>query len=151
MKYLHTMVRISDVDASLDFYCDKLGLTDNTIFGVTTDNGTENFTWPDGGQTPFAGSKGMVQEGGFRVPMILRWPGKVPAGKVKNGLMSGMDWFPTFVKAAGYKGDIVADLKKGKTLNGKKYKVHLDGYDQTAMLTKGGESARIRRIWASSK
>ena len=67
----------------------------------TTDNGAENFTWPDGGQTPFAGGKGTALEGGFRVPMILRWPGKVPAGKVENGIVSGLDWFPTFVAAAG--------------------------------------------------
>jgi len=140
------MAQFDDVIGAVMKHIDKLGLTDNTIFGVTTDNGTENFTWPDGGQTPFAGSKGMVQEGGFRVPMILRWPGKVPAGKVENGVMSGMDWFPTFVQAAGYEGDIVADLKKGKTLNGKHYKVHLDGYSQMDMLTKDGKSAR-NEIW----
>ena len=71
------------------------GLDDNTIVVFTTDNGAENFTWPDGGQTPFAGGKGTVLEGGFRVPCIVRWPGKVPAGKVENGIMSGLDWFPT--------------------------------------------------------
>ena len=62
---------------------------------------TEIFTWPDGGQTPFAGGKGTVMEGGFRVPAIVRWPGKVPAGKVENGIISGLDWFPTLVAAAG--------------------------------------------------
>ena len=64
-------------------------------------NGAENFTWPDGGQTPFAGGKGTALEGGFRVPAIIRWPGKVPAGKVENGIFSGLDWFPTLVAAAG--------------------------------------------------
>ncbi len=78
-----------------------LGVDDNTIVVFTTDNGTEVFTWPDGGQTPFAQSKGTVMEGGFRVPAIIKWPGKVPAGKVENGLMSGLDWFPTLVAAAG--------------------------------------------------
>ena len=77
------------------------GLDDNTILGFSTDNGAENFTWPDGGQTPFAGGKGTVMEGGFRVPAMVRWPGKVPAGKVQNGIFSGLDWFPTFVAAAG--------------------------------------------------
>ena len=127
-------------------HIEKLGLTDNTIMGFTTDNGAENFSWPDGGQTPFAGAKGMVTEGGFRAPAILRWPGKVAPNQVINGVMSGLDWLPTLVKAAGYPGDIVADLKKGKKLNGKTYKVHLDGYDQTAMLTKGGKSAR-NEVW----
>ncbi len=78
-----------------------MGVDDNTIVVFTTDNGTEVFTWPDGGQTPFAQSKGTVMEGGFRVPCILRWPGHVPADSVQNGIFSGMDWFPTFLDAAG--------------------------------------------------
>src|SRR5213079_2305945 len=77
-----------------------MGVDDNTIVVFTTDNGTEVFTWPDGGQTPFAQSKGTVFEGGFRVPCMIRWPGKVPAGKVENGIISGLDWFPTFLAAA---------------------------------------------------
>ena len=91
----------------------KLGVTDNTIVGVTTDNGTENFTWPDGGQTPFAGAKGMVEEGGFRVPLVLRWPGKVKPNQVINGVMSGMDFLPTFAAAAG-NPNIIEELLKGK-------------------------------------
>jgi arylsulfatase len=87
----------------------------------------------------------MVEEGGFRVPAVIRWPGKVKPNQVINGVMSGMDWFPTFVAAAGG-GDIAADLLKGKELNGTTYKVHLDGYDQTDMLTNGGKSAR-NEIW----
>ena len=94
-----------------------MGVDDNTIVVFTTDNGTEVFTWPDGGQTPFAQSKGTVFEGGFRVPAIVRWPGKVAAGKVENGIMSGLDWFPTFVAAAG-NPNIVEELKKGKDLAG---------------------------------
>jgi len=117
------------------------GLDDNTIVMFTTDNGTENFTWPDGGQTPFAGGKGTVLEGGFRSPCILRWPGKVPAGKVENGIFSGLDWFPTFVAAAG-NPNIVDELKKGKQLGDRTYKVHLDGYDQTNLITGKGPSNR---------
>ena len=120
---------------------DDLGITDNTIIVITTDNGTESFTWPDGGTSPFKGAKGMGTEGGFRSPTIVRWPGEVAQNQVINGVMSGMDWFPTFVAAAG-NPNIKEELLKGKTLNGKTYKVHLDGYDQTDMLTKGGESAR---------
>ena len=74
-----------------------MGVDDNTIVVFTTDNGTELFTWPDGGTTPFAQSKGTVMEGGFRVPCILRWPGHVPADSVQNGIFSGLDWFPTFL------------------------------------------------------
>jgi arylsulfatase A-like enzyme len=123
-------------------YLKDNGLEQNTIVGFTTDNGTENFTWPDGGQTPFAGGKGTVMEGGFRVPMILRWPGRVPAGKVENGLISGLDWFPTFVAAAGYQGDIAADLAKGKQLGDRTYKVHLDGYNQLDLITGKGPTKR---------
>ena len=107
-----------------------MGVDDNTIVVFTTDNGTEIFTWPDGGQTPFAQGKGTVMEGGFRAPAMIRWPGKVPAGKVENGIISGLDWFPTFVAAAG-NPNIVEELKKGKQLGDATYKVHLDGYDQT--------------------
>ncbi len=87
----------------------------------------------------------MVQEGGFRSPMILKWPGKIEPNQVINGVMSGMDFFPTFVAAAG-NPNIVEELKDGKALNGKTYKVHLDGYDQTDMLANGGDSAR-NEIW----
>ncbi len=118
-----------------------LGVDDNTIVVFTTDNGTELFTWPDGGTTPFAQSKGTIMEGGFRVPAILRWPGKVPADTVQNGLMSGLDWFPTFLAAAG-NTTITADLLKGVKIGDRTYKNHLDGYDQTAMITGKGPSAR---------
>ncbi len=118
-----------------------LGVDDNTIVVFTTDNGTEVFTWPDGGQTPFAQSKGTVLEGGFRAPAMIRWPGKVPAGKVENGIMSGLDWFPTLVAAAG-NPNIVEELKKGKQLGDRTYKVHLDGYNQMDMITGKGPSNR---------
>ncbi len=118
-----------------------LGVDDNTIVVFTTDNGTEVFTWPDGGQTPFAQSKGTVLEGGFRVPALLRWPGHVPADSVQNGIFSGMDWLPTFVAAAG-NPNITEELLKGKKIGDRTYKNHLDGYDQTAAITGKGPSAR---------
>jgi arylsulfatase len=118
-----------------------MGVDNNTIVVFTTDNGTEVFTWPDGGQTPFAQSKGTVMEGGFRVPAIIRWPGNVPAGKVENGLISGLDWFPTFVAAAG-NPNITQELLQGKNIGGTTYKVYLDGYNQLPMLTGKGPSNR---------
>jgi arylsulfatase len=118
-----------------------MGVDDNTIVLFTTDNGAMNFTWPDGGNTPFAGGKGSALEGGFRVPAILRWPGKVEAGKVENGLFSGLDWFPTFTTAAG-NPNITKELLKGKNIGGQSFKVHLDGYDQTALITGKGPSTR---------
>jgi len=118
-----------------------IGVDDNTIVVFTTDNGTEQFTWPDGGQTPFAGSKGTVLDGGFRAPAMIRWPGKVPAGKVENGIISGLDWFPTFMAATG-NPNIADELKKGKQLGDRTYKVHLDGYNQMDMITGKGPSNR---------
>ena len=94
------MKQLDDVVGGLMQHLKDNGLDDNTIVVFTTDNGTENWTWPDGGNTPFAGGKGTVLEGGFRVPMIARWPGHIPAGKVENGIVSGLDFFPTFVAAA---------------------------------------------------
>ena len=118
-----------------------IGVDDNTIVVFTTDNGTELFTWPDGGTTPFAQCKGTVMEGGFRVPCILRWPGHVPADSVQNGIFSGLDWFPTFLAAAG-NPNITDQLLKGVKLGDRTYKNHLDGYDQMAAITGKGPSAR---------
>jgi len=140
------MVQFDDIVGGVMKQLDAMGITGNTIVVLTTDNGTEGFSWPDGGTTPFKGWKGMGTEGGFRVPCVIRWPGHVAPNQVINGVMSGLDWFPTLVAAAGYKGDIAADLRKGKTLSGKNYKVHLDGYNQLDMLTKGSKSAR-NEVW----
>ena len=135
------MAQLDDDIGSLMKKLKDMGVDDNTIVVFTTDNGAENFTWPDGGNTPFAGGKGTAMEGGFRVPALLRWPGKVPAGKVENGIVSGMDWFPTLVAAAG-NPNITTELLKGKDMGGRNYKVHLDGYDQTALITGKGPSTR---------
>src|SRR5216117_2540892 len=118
-----------------------MGEDANTIVVFTTDNGTEVFTWPDGGQTPFAQSKGTVLEGGFRVPAMIRWPGHVPADSVQNGIFSGMDWFPTFLDAAG-NPDVTDQLLKGVKLGDRTYKNHLDGYYQLSLLTGKSPSAR---------
>jgi arylsulfatase A-like enzyme len=135
------MAQLDDIVGATMKKLKDMGVDENTIVVFTTDNGTEVFTWPDGGQTPFAQSKGTVMEGGFRAPCILRWPGHVPAGKVENGLFSGLDWFPTFVAAAG-DPNIAEELTKGKQLDGQTYKVHLDGYNQMDLITGKGPSAR---------
>lgn len=135
------MAQLDDIVGSVMQKIKDMGIEEDTIIAFTTDNGAENFTWPDGGQTPFAGGKGTVLEGGFRVPCIVKWPGKIPAGKVENGLMSGLDWFPTFVAAAG-NPNIVEELKHGKQLGEKTYRVHLDGYNQLDFITGKKESAR---------
>jgi arylsulfatase len=139
------MAQLDDIVGQVTKKLADLGVADDTIVVFSTDNGAENFTWPDGGQTPFAGAKGTVMEGGFRAPCIVRWPGKVPAGKVENALMSGLDWFPTLVAAAG-DPDIVRELKEGKSLGDRHYKVHLDGYNQLDLLTGEGPSKR-NEIW----
>jgi len=135
------MAQLDDIVGAVMKKLADAGLDDNTIVAFSTDNGTENFTWPDGGQTPFAGGKGTVMEGGFRAPAIIRWPGKVPAGKVENGIFSGLDWFPTFVAAAG-NPSIADELLKGKQLGATTYKVHLDGFNQMDLLTGKGPSKR---------
>ncbi len=135
------MAQLDDIVGEVMNYVKGNGLDNDTIMVFTTDNGAENFTWPDGGQTPFAGGKGTGLEGGFRVPAMIRWPGHVPSGRVENGIVSGLDWFPTFVASAG-NPNIVDELKKGKQLDGTTYKVHLDGYDQTDLITGKGPSKR---------
>jgi arylsulfatase A-like enzyme len=135
------MAQLDDVVGAVLAHLKDSGLDDNTIVVFTTDNGAENFTWPDGGQTPFAGGKGTALEGGFRVPCIVRWPGHVPAGKIENSIISGLDWFPTLVAAAG-NPNIAAELLNGKTMGDRTFKVHLDGYNQLDLITGKGTSAR---------
>ncbi|HND67853.1 MAG TPA: sulfatase-like hydrolase/transferase, partial [Candidatus Obscuribacter sp.] len=135
------MAQLDDIVGSVLKYVKDNGMDENTIIVFTTDNGAENFTWPDGGQTPFAGGKGTALEGGFRVPAIIRWPGKVPAGKVENAIMSGLDWFPTLLAAAGAP-EIKEELLKGKKIGDREYKVCLDGYNQMDLLTGKGPGKR---------
>lgn len=135
------MAQLDDIVGSVMTYLKTNGLDDNTMVVFTTDNGAENFTWPDGGQTPFAGGKGTGLEGGFRVPALVRWPGHVPAGKVENSIISGLDWFPTFLAAAG-DPDISTKLLQGAKIGDQTFKVHLDGYNQLDLITGKGPSTR---------
>lgn len=135
------MAQLDDIVGGLLKKLEELGEADNTIVIFTTDNGAEVFTWPDGGMTPFRMSKGTIYEGGFRVPCIIRWPGKIKAGTIENGIFSGLDWFPTLVAAAG-DSDITKKLLQGVKLGDRTYKNHLDGYNQMDLLTGKGPSAR---------
>ena len=107
---------------------DTLGLAANTIVVYGTDNGAEKATWPDGGTTPFHGEKGTTFEGGFRVPMLVRWPGVVKPGSKHNEIFSQEDWMPTLLAAAGVP-DVKEKLAAGYKANGKTFKVHADGYN----------------------
>ena len=113
---------------------DDLGIGNNTIVVYTTDNGPNRFTWPDAATSPFRNEKDSNWEGAFRVPAMVRWPGKIPAGKVTREMFSGLDWFPTLLAAAG-DTDIKQRLLKGTDIGGKTFKVHIDGYNQLPLLT----------------
>jgi arylsulfatase A-like enzyme len=117
---------------------DDLKLTQNTIVIYSTDNGAELMSWPDGGMTPFRGEKNTNWEGGYRVPMMVRWPGKITPGQVSNAIISQEDWLPTLMAAVGVP-DVKEKLLAGHQIGGKTYKVHLDGYNMLPYLT--GQSA----------
>jgi arylsulfatase A-like enzyme len=135
------MAQLDDSVGALLKHIDDIGETNNTIVIFTTDNGAEVFTWPDGGMTPFKNTKGTVGEGGFRVPAIIRWPGQIRPGTIENGIISGLDWFPTLMAAAG-NPNITDQLLKGVKLGDRTYKNHLDGYNQMDLLTGKGPSKR---------
>jgi arylsulfatase len=120
---------------------DDLGIADNTVVVFTSDNGAEEFSWPDGGTTPFKGEKNTNWEGGYRVPCAMRWPGVIKPGTEINGITSHEDFVPTLVAAAGepaVKDKLLTGYKSGSNT----FKVHLDGYDQTPLLSGTGPEAR---------
>jgi arylsulfatase len=119
----------------------KLGIANNTIVIYTTDNGAELLLWPDGGATPFHGEKNTTWEGGFRVPMMVKWPGHIKPGTISNEIISLLDWVPTLMAAAG-QPNLKDELLKGYSAGSTTYKVHLDGYNQLPMLQGEGPGAR---------
>jgi arylsulfatase len=135
------MAQLDDIVGAIMNKLDEMGEAENTILVFTTDNGAEVFTWPDGGNTPFKGTKGMVTEGGFRAPCMVRWPGRIEAGKIENGVFGSQDWFPTLLAAAG-DPDIAKKLLDGVKLGERTYKNHLDGYNQLDLLLGSAPSAR---------
>jgi arylsulfatase len=122
---------------------DELGISDDTIVMYGTDNGAEVMTWPDGGTTIFKGEKNTTWEGGFRVPTAVRWPGKIKSGQTSNEIISHQDWLPTLLAAAG-KPDVRQELLEGRRVNGRRIKVHLDGYNFLPYFT-GEEQHGPRR------
>ncbi len=141
-EYHDTMCDHDDLVGELLDKLDELGIADNTIVMYSTDNGPHMNSWPDAGMTPFRSEKNSNWEGAYRVPAVVRWPGKFEAGKVLNGIVSHNDWFVTLLSAIG-DTDIAERLKAGTELAGSTYKVHLDGCDQLAYLTgESDESAR---------
>ena len=140
--YADGMMQLDDDVGTLLAKLEELGILDNTIVVFSTDNGAEKFTWPDGGTTPFRGEKGTTWEGGFRVPQMVRWPGVVEPGRVINDIFSHEDWMPTLLAAAGEPDVKEKLLKGGHRANDKRFKAHLDGYDQTALLSGEGPGQR---------
>jgi arylsulfatase len=121
---------------------DELGIADNTIVIYSTDNGPHMNSWPDGGMTPFRNEKNSNWEGAFRIPELIRWPGKIEAGSISNEIVQHHDWLPTLLAAAG-EPDIVEKLKKGHSIDDKTYKVHIDGFNLLPYLT--GEEEKSPR------
>jgi arylsulfatase len=141
-EYIDGMIEHDETIGSILKALDDLGIADNTIVVYSTDNGPHMNTWPDGAMTPFRSEKNTNWEGAFRVPCIVRWPGVIKPGTVTTELMSHNDWIPTFASIAG-EPDITNKLLKGYNANGKTYKVHLDGFDQSNFLRgKTQKSAR---------
>jgi arylsulfatase A-like enzyme len=113
---------------------DELGIADNTIVMYSTDNGPENDTWPDGANTPFRSQKDTNWEGAWRVPAFLRWPGKIPAGSVLNGIVTHQDMLPTLLAAAG-DPDVSTKLLTGHKAGDKTFTVHIDGFNMLPYVT----------------
>jgi arylsulfatase A-like enzyme len=135
--YHDTMIDHDRVVGTLLDQLDELGIADDTIVIYSTDNGPHMNSWPDAGMTPFRNEKNSNWEGAYRVPEMVRWPGKIPAGVVSNEIVSHLDWLPTFLAAAG-EPDIAAKLKAGYQAGDKTFKVHLDGYNLLPFLTEEG-------------
>ncbi len=125
---------------------DDLKIADNTIVIYTTDNGPHFNQWPDAAITPFRGEKNTNWEGGYRVPAMVRWPGKIKAGVISNQVMSHLDWVPTLMAAVGDTG-IKADLKKGRRVGNDTFRVHLDGYNFLPYLTGQQKTAPRREFF----
>jgi arylsulfatase len=121
---------------------DELGIAEDTIFLYSTDNGPHMNAWPDAAMTPFRSEKNTNWEGAFRVPQLIRWPGKIEAGSVSNEIVAHLDWLPTLV-AAGGDANVTEKLLEGHTVGDKTFRVHLDGHNLLPYLT--GEEERSPR------
>ncbi len=134
--YADAMMELDWVVGEMLKKLDELGVADNTIVIFTSDNGAETFSWPDGGNHPFRGEKGTTYEGGFRVPLVVKWPGTIKPGRVVNEIIAGEDFLPTLLAAAG-DADVKEKLLKGMKVGDKTFKTHLDGYNFLPWFLKG--------------
>jgi arylsulfatase A-like enzyme len=125
---------------------DDMGIADNTIVVYSTDNGNELMMWPDGGYAPFRGEKGTTWEGGLRVPLLIKWPGHIPAGREANGIQSHEDLYVTLAAAAGLP-NLKQDLLTGYKMGDMTYKVHLDGYNNLDYWTGKTEKSARRELF----
>ena len=147
--YHDTMIDHDKLVGALLDQLDELGLADDTIVIYSTDNGPHMNSWPDGGMTPFRSEKNTNWEGAFRVPELIRWPGKIPAGVVSNEIVQHHDWLPTFLAAAG-EPDVVEKLKAGHAIGDKTFKVHIDGYNLLPVPDRRGGASRRARASSTS-
>jgi arylsulfatase len=145
--YADGMVEHDDMIGQLLAQLDRLGIADDTIVVYTSDNGAEKFSWPDGGTSPFRGEKATTWEGGIRVPLLVRWPARIPGGRTSNTIISLEDFVPTLMAAAG-EPEIKEKLLAGAKIGGKRFKVHLDGYDFLPHLTGQTEEGPRREFFA---
>ncbi|MFH7003438.1 arylsulfatase [Flavobacterium bizetiae] len=147
-EYIDGMIEHDMIVGDLLKTLDDLGIADNTIVVYSTDNGPHMNSWPDAAMTPFRSEKDTNWEGAFRVPCVVRWPGHIKPGQISDQMMSHLDWIPTLASIAG-EPDLVKKLLTGYKANGINYKVHLDGYDQSAFLEgKNPKSARDKFFYS---
>ncbi|GAB4376396.1 MAG: arylsulfatase [Elainellaceae cyanobacterium] len=148
-EYHDTMIDHDNIVGELLNQLDELGIAEDTIVMYSTDNGPHMNTWPDAGMTPFRNEKNSNWEGAYRIPAIVRWPGKIEAGSVCNGIVSHLDWLPTLLAAAG-ETDIKQKLLNGYQVGNKTFKIHLDGYNMLDYWTgKTDKSPRVEFFYFS--
>jgi arylsulfatase len=141
--YADGLAELDDIVGALLDLLEELGVDENTIIMFSTDNGAASNSWPDGGNQPFRGEKGAGgYEGGFRVPMMVKWDGRIPAGAATGEFMIMEDWLPTIMSIMG-QPTLAEELREGKEVGGETYRVHLDGIDQTDLVLNQGKSKRM--------
>ncbi|WP_394173822.1 arylsulfatase [Thalassotalea litorea] len=148
-KYNEYQIGMMEHDSHIGLFLDKLeelDIEDNTVVFYSTDNGPHMNTWPDAAMTPFRGEKNTNWEGGWRVPAMVRWPGKIKPGSISNEIVHHMDWLPTFAAMAGEE-DIKEELLDGYKAIGRNYKNHLDGYNIMDLLTGKSEESPRKEIF----
>ena len=143
--YHDTMIDHDKLVGQVLDFLDELGIADNTFVMYSTDNGPHMNSWPDGAMTPFRSEKNTNWEGAFRVPLLVRWPGKIQPGQISNEIVQHHDWLPTFLAMAG-DPDVVEKLKTGYQAIGRTYKNHIDGYNLVPYLT-GQEKESPRKLF----